>query len=263
VTSAQVSNDSKRSLPEAEALARHHGTRFAAGAGVPEQKSVQPIRTPRPLTLVAAAALGGALLALGRRGRGGALARFAGLALISVASEPILRERVRRAGARRRALSAHSSIEIARPVSDVFRFFKDFENFPRIVASIRSVVDYEDGRSHWEVYTPGGETLEFDAVVTKYVPNSVIAWASVPGSPVETTVLARFTPLTPSTMRLDVDVSYCVVNTGLGDAVRALVAPRSATQLVNGLERARFYLESMSERSPALRDDGESPAHAG
>lgn len=174
-----------------------------------------------------------------------------------------MRERVRRAGARRRALSAHSSIDIARPVADVFRFFKDFENFPRIIGSIRSVVDYEDGRSHWEVYTPAGATLEFDAVVTKYVPNSVIAWASVTGSPIETTVLARFTPLTASTMRLDVDVSYCVVNTDLGDAVRALVAPRSTAQLVNGLERARFYLESMPAPASARRDDGDLPAHAG
>jgi len=183
--------------------------------------------------------------------------------LIGAASEPIMRERVRRAGARRRALSAHSSIDIARPVSDVFRFFKDFENFPRIVGSIRSVVDYEDGRSHWEVYTPGGATLEFDAVVTKYVPNSVIAWASVRGSPIETTVLARFTPLTASTMRLDVDVSYCVVNTDLGDAVRALVAPRSTAQLINGLERARFYLESMPAPASTRRDDGDLAAHAG
>jgi uncharacterized membrane protein len=230
---------------------------------VPDSKSIQPIRTSHPLTLVAAAALGGALLALGRRGRGSALARLAGLALIGAASEPIMRERVRRAGARRRALSAHSSIDIARPVADVFRFFKDFENFPRIIGSIRSVVDYEDGRSHWEVYTPGGATLEFDAVVTKYVPNSVIAWASVTGSPIETTVLARFTPLTASTMRLDVDVSYCVVNTDLGDAVRALVAPRSTAQLVNGLERARFYLESMPAPESARRDDGGLPAHAG
>lgn len=174
-----------------------------------------------------------------------------------------MRERVRRAGARRRALSAHSSIDIARPVADVFRFFKDFENFPRIIGSIRSVVDYEDGRSHWEVYTPGGQTLEFNAVVTKYVPNSVIAWASVSGSPVETTVLARFTPLTPSTMRLDVDVSYCVVDTDLGDAVRALVAPRSTAQLINGLERARFYLESMPAPSNVRQDDGEATAHAG
>src|SRR6185437_920562 len=131
------------------------------------------------------------------------------------------------------------------------------------VGSILSGVVYDDGRSEWEGYTRGGATLELEAVVTKYVPNSVIAWASVRGSPIETTVLARFTPLTASTMRLDVDVSYCVVNTDLGDAVRALVAPRSTAQLINSLERARFYLESMPAPASARRDDGDLPAHAG
>jgi uncharacterized membrane protein len=183
-----------------------------------------------------------------------------GLALIGVAGEPIIRERIRRAGARRRSLTAHASIEIARPVADVFRFFKDFENFPRVVGSIRTVLDYEDGRSHWEVYTPRGDTLEFDAVVTKYVPSTVIAWASMPSGPIETSVLARFTPLTPTTMRLDVDVSYCVVHTRLGDAVRALASPRSTEQLHIALERARFYLESLPASEPAPRRSDELPA---
>ena len=42
-----------------------------------------------------------------------------------------------------------------------------------------------DGRSHWCASTPAGRSLEWDTVTTKYVPNRVIAWQSVPGSPVE------------------------------------------------------------------------------
>lgn len=212
--------------------------------------STPPAR--EPLVLLAAAALGGALLALGRRERKrGALTQLTGLTLIGLAARPLVEEQVRRAGAKRRALSAHASVDIGRPVSDVFRFFKDFENFPRLVGGIRAVVDYEDGRSHWEVYTPSGSTLAYDAEVTKYVPNAVIAWASNPGSPVDASVTVRFRPLSPTSTRLDVDVSYSPAETHLSDAVRALLAPRASRRLRDGLEQARAYLESRATFEPS------------
>lgn len=207
--------------------------------------STSTTATRDSLVMLAAAALGGALFALGRRDRGrGSLAQLTGLTLIGLAARPLVEDRVRRAGAKRRALSAHAAIDIGRPVSDVFRFFKDFENFPRLVGGIRAVVDYEDGRSHWEVYTPSGSTIEYDAEVTKYVPNTVIAWASNVGSPVSASVTVRFTPLSPTSTRLDVDVSYTPGETDLSDAVRALLAPRASKRLRAGLEQARSYLES-------------------
>ena len=57
------------------------------------------------------------------------------------------------------------AIEIERPVSDVFAFFKDFENFPRVFGGLRSVIDYENGLSHWEAYSPSG---------------AIVAWIGVP-----------------------------------------------------------------------------------
>ena len=152
---------------------------------------------------VAAALAGGALFAASPRGRLGLFARFAGVALLAAATEPLVERRVIGAGERRRSLALRESIEIEKPVSEVFEFFKNFENFARISGAIHSVVDYEDGLSHWEAYTTSGELASWDAVVTKYVPNSVIAWESVAGSPVESTGLIRFAPVSPTRTRLD------------------------------------------------------------
>ena len=77
-----------------------------------------------------------------------------------------------------------SSIEVDRSVGEVFAFLNDFENFPRVIGNLRSVIDYQDGRAHWEAYTPTGHIVEWDTVVTKYVPRSVIAWESTSGSEV-------------------------------------------------------------------------------
>ena len=100
---------------------------------------INTIASPSALELFAIAAVGGALIGLSRRGRGATLARLAGVALVGVAARPFVTAAVTRAGARRRNIAFQSSVEIERPVADVFAFFKDFENFPRVVGAVRSV----------------------------------------------------------------------------------------------------------------------------
>src|SRR5947208_1340977 len=181
------------------------------------------------IELLAIAALGGVMIgASGRAGRASPLTRVAGLALIGVAARPLVAAAVRSAGAQRRSVAVTSSIEIGRAVPEVFAFFKDFENFPRVIGSVRSVQDYRDGRSHWQVYTPSGSVVEWDAVVNKYVPNSVIAWESVVRSLVDSAGIIRFTPLSPSRTRVDLTITHRPLTTSLKDAVRALFAPRAA-----------------------------------
>ena len=221
---------------------------------------VAPSKTPGPSVLprLAAAAVGAALVGAsgdrnGDRKPLNLLLRMAGLALIGFAARPILEEEIRHAGLERRSVAYHSSVDIGRPVHDVFAFFKDFENLPRVIGALESVVDYQDGRSHWVVFGPSRhETLEWDAVVTKYVPNSVIAWESVPGSVVESSGLLRFTPKSLSITRIDVSITYRPMVTDLGDAVHALLSPRVSAQIDADLEHMRFYLESLPAQNAAV-----------
>ena len=195
---------------------------------------------------LAVAAVGGILIGLSKKNSpAGRLTRLAGLAMIGVAARPFISAAMRRAGARRRSVASASTIEIARPVSEVFAFFKDFENFPRVIGSVRSVLDYQDGRSHWELYTPSGAVVAWDAVVTKYVPNSVIAWESVVRSLVDSSGIVRFTALSPTRTRVDLTITHRPIQTSLKDAVRTLLSPRAKNMIDRHLERIGFYLESM------------------
>jgi uncharacterized membrane protein len=213
-----------------------------------------PINSPpqsHTLELLAVAALGGLIVgASGKNGRKSGAARVAGLALLAIAARPLVAAAVTRAGARRRNVTFRASIEIERPVPDVFAFFKDFENFPRVIGAVRSVVDYQDGRSHWEVYTPSGGVLAWDAVVNKYVPNSVIAWESVVRSLVESSGVARFSALSPTRTRVDLSVTYHPLYTSLKDAVRSLLSPHPAKLVDAHLDHIRFYLESLPLSTP-------------
>jgi uncharacterized membrane protein len=188
--------------------------------------------------------LGGLLIGAGGRGRAGALLRIGGALLISAAARPVVAQALRTTGARRRTVIAHSSLEIDRPIYDVFAFFKDFESFPRVIGALRSVTDYRDGRSRWEMYTPSGKIVVWNVVVTKYVPNSVIAWESVPDSPIEMRGIVRFAALGPARTKVHLALRYRPRYTGLNDALHALTRIGTGDRLSVALDRARFYVES-------------------
>ncbi|HSQ32824.1 MAG TPA: SRPBCC family protein [Gemmatimonadaceae bacterium] len=211
---------------------------------------------PTTIARLAAIAASAALLAWrGRDRRATAVARVAGAACLGAASWPLVEDSLYLNGERKRRLAVRSSVEIARPIADVFEFFKDFENLPQVIRAVSAVYDSRDGRSHWVVRSGSGVAMEWDAVVTKWVPRSVIAFASVPDSPVEVSITLRFVPLGPSLTRLDADVNYHVLHTELSDAIRALLTRRPARRMRLNLETTRAYLESL----PAQAASGALP----
>jgi uncharacterized membrane protein len=201
------------------------------------------------------ATVAGVLLGYGGSNRSQRIAaRLFGGALLVAAFAPALTRRLLRVGAARRRVHLRKTIEIDRPVHDVFEFCRDFENFPRVVQSLHNVVDYQDGRSRWEVITPGGETIAWDAEITKYVPNVVLAWRSVPGSIVDCNGIIRFSPTSRGSTRLQIEVDYDPRHTGLGDAIRALLNAPRTEQLEADLARANFYLSALPEPATGTND---------
>ena len=178
------------------------------------------------------AVAGGALLAARPRRPGHArtAVTLAGMALLGAAATRPFGNAVRIAGGRRRNADVRQSFIVAQPVERVFAFCRDFENFPRFIGSLREVRDYGDGRSHWCASTPAGKTVEWDAVVTKYVTNSVIGWRTVGASPVRNSGLIRMKPEDGGTC-LQVSVSYQVNESCFADSLASLAAPSLDRQL--------------------------------
>ncbi len=191
--------------------------------------------------------VGGALVGArrGLDGRARTAATLGGLALIAAAVHRPLADVLRHAGTRRRAGRITLSFIVSHPVEAVFGFCRDFENFPLFVGSLREVRDYGDGRSHWCASTPSGGTVEWDTVTTKYVPNSVLAWSSVEGAPVETSTHMRFMPDDEGTCCVKIDTRYCVREGGMADAVASLVTPQRIHELEADLRRLGPYLDSV------------------
>jgi uncharacterized membrane protein len=199
---------------------------------------------------LALGAIGGALIAQRRKRRLGPLAAAIGVGLIVYAARPLLRDWVLRRGGARRRIRLRTTIEIARPVNEVFAFCKDFENFARVIGSLRRVTDYQDGRSHWEAYSPTGEIVEWDAVVTKYVPNAVIGWTSVASSRVIMSGVIRFAATPNNSTRLTLDLTYVPQDNRLAEALKAMAVRPRTKQLLAELRRASFYVESLPPTPP-------------
>jgi len=97
----------------------------------------------------------------------------------------------------RRGIHVENAFLINRSAEELYRYWRNFENLPRIMTHVESVSVTDDRRSHWVARLPriaGGKRLEWDAEVTRDDANSLIAWRSVEGSEVETAGQVRFAP---------------------------------------------------------------------
>ncbi len=92
------------------------------------------------------------------------------------------------------------SIRVKAPVSEVYQFWRNFENFPRFMEHVEEVhlLDPQGTRSHWKLRGPLGTTVEYEAELTQDEPNRAIGWNSVAGS-MQTTGAVTFRELADNT----------------------------------------------------------------
>jgi uncharacterized membrane protein len=91
------------------------------------------------------------------------------------------------------------AITIAKPVSEVYSFWRRFENLPRFMRHLESVTVQDDLHSHWAIKTFGGKKLEWDSEIIEQRNNEMISWRSLPGADVDNAGSVWFTPVPAGT----------------------------------------------------------------
>lgn len=81
--------------------------------------------------------------------------------------------------ARRKVVRMEKSIQIGRPVEEVFGSWTDFERLPS-VSNIVEEVSRRDDKTHWKTNIDG-KRFEWDAEIEQFIPNQAIGWKSVSG----------------------------------------------------------------------------------
>jgi uncharacterized membrane protein len=146
---------------------------------------------------------------------------------------------------RGQGIKVEESVTINRPVIEVYRFWRNFENLPRFMDHLEAVTVIDDTRSHWVAKGPAGTKVEWDAIIHNEVDDELIAWRSLPGSEVNNAGSVHFTP-TPDGTGTDVRVvlSYEPPAGKLGAAVAKLLGEEPSKQVADDLRRFKQVMDS-------------------
>lgn len=78
-----------------------------------------------------------------------------------------------------RVIRLEKTVQIGRPVEQVFQSWSDLEKLARSSSLIQSITDMGK-RSHWVLHIEGKQ-VEWDAEIEQFIPNQAIGWKSVNG----------------------------------------------------------------------------------
>jgi uncharacterized membrane protein len=211
-----------------------------------------------PTTRFMAGTAGGALALYGAKQLNllGAAIGAVGTAILTRALTNIEFKRLTGIGAGRRAIDIHKIINVAAPVEDVFAFWANYQNFPRFMSNVRQVQETGDNRSHWVVAGPAGVPIEWNAIVTNYVPNQSLGWKTAPGSPIAHAGIVRFEPNPDGSTRVEVRMTYNPVAGALGHTVASLFGADPKSEMDADLMRMKSMIETGVPPHDASRKDG-------
>lgn len=145
----------------------------------------------------------------------------------------------------RRAIDIEKTITVDAPVGAVYEFWSAYENFPGFMSRVLEVRPGSlSGQSHWTVAGPAGIPVEFDAEVTRQIPNEVFAWRTVDGSPVAHAGIIHFEPTADERTRINIRMSYNPPAGWFGHAVATVFGVDPKSSMDQDLARMKTLLET-------------------
>jgi len=159
------------------------------------------------------------------------------------------------------------TVTINRPRHELYAFWRDFGNLPRIMENIESVTEVDERRSHWVVRAPAGQTVEWDSVIVEDIPDELISWQSDAGADITNSgrIDFRDAPGGRGTW-VTATIAYDPPAGGVGKLVAKLFQREPKIQARRDLRRFKQYMETgeiatarmHGEPTPAVR---ETPSH--
>jgi uncharacterized membrane protein len=139
------------------------------------------------------------------------------------------------------------SIEVDRPLDQVYNQWTQFEEFSRFMEGVKSVKQLDDTRLHWAAEI-GGKEKEWTAKIIEQIPDHRIAWESESGE--FTSGVVSFQSLGPNRTRVTLEISYdpkgFVENAG--DAIGVV-----SRRVENDLKRFKEFLENRGQETGGWR----------
>jgi len=153
------------------------------------------------------------------------------------------------------------SITIGMSPEECYSFWRNFENLPRFMLHLDSVLPTGDRRSHWIARGPAGAKVEWDAEITGEQPNEFISWRSLENADIDNSGTVRFerAPGGRGTI-VRVAMHYSPPAGALGTALASMLGQDPEQSIAKDLRRLKQVLETgevvTTDGQPAGRNSG-------
>ena len=139
------------------------------------------------------------------------------------------------------------SIDVDRPLDQVYNQWTQFEEFPRFMEGVKEVKQFDDTRLHW-VAEIAGKEKQWTAKIIEQIPDHRIAWESESGE--YTSGVVSFQALGPDRTRVTLEISYDPKGfiENAGDTIGVV-----SRRIENDLEHFKEFIENRGQETGAWR----------
>lgn len=136
------------------------------------------------------------------------------------------------------------AVTIKRSPEDLYRFWRNLENLPRVMSYLESVRQVGPTHSHWVAKAPAGLRVEWDAETIQDVPSKRIGWRSLDGADIPNAGSVRFEPLANGLGTVVyVNLKYDVPAGQVGMAFAKLLGSDPNQMIQKDLQRLKAFME--------------------
>ena len=135
------------------------------------------------------------------------------------------------------------SLHVYAEVDEVYGAWRALENFPSFMSHIREITRSDDHHYRWTVDGPGGVPVTWESEITADVPNELIAWRTVAGSPVQSSGVVQFEPSSQGGTRIHIRMCYRPPADAVGHAAAVVFGKDPRRQIDDDLLRFKSLLE--------------------
>lgn len=137
------------------------------------------------------------------------------------------------------------TVTINRPASELYTYWRNFENLPLFMDHLVSVTTTDPRQSHWVARAPFGRTIAWDAKITDDRLNELIAWRSLEGSDVYSAGEVRFVPAPDGRgTRVQVVMEYSPPGGAVGAIIARVFGEDPDRQVREDLRRFKQVMEA-------------------
>ena len=167
----------------------------------------------------------------------------------------------------RETIVLDEQIAVGKPADEVYRFWRDLDNLPRIAPRLERLEGLDERHSRWHVQDPRGGTVHFEAEIIRDEPGREIAWRTTRERQITHFGDVRFENAPGGRGSIvRVHLEYVSPAGSFGAAVASVTAESPRWMVKDALRRLKQLLETgeiaTTEGQPSGRARSRLPVHA-